>query len=76
MPPTTDVLLLVGLLLDQGNLRMLIVGLKETIDIDIAPALGKRDVIQFIEVLITKKEKAVPKKCGLNDLELIITQLP
>ena len=56
VPPATYVLLLVGLLFDQGNLRMLAVGLKETIDIDVAPALSKCNVIQLIEGLITMKE--------------------
>ena len=55
---------------------MLAVGLKETIDIDVAPALSKCNVIQLIEGLITKKEEPMPEKRRLDGMELIITQVP
>ena len=76
MPPAADVLLLVGLLFDQGNLRMLTVRLEETVDIDITPAFGKCDVIQLTEALITKKEKSMANERRLDGLKLLIPQLP
>ena len=76
MPPTADVLLLVGLLFDQGNLRMLTVRLEEPVDIDITPAFGKCDVIQLTEALITEKKKSMTDERRLDRLKLLITQLP
>ena len=59
MPGAADVLFLVGLFYDLGNLWVVFQGFEKTVDVDRAPALGKSNVLLRCEILAAKKDHRI-----------------
>ena len=72
MPGRTDIAFLVGLLAHFGNHRIIIGRLEEAIDVDIAPAFGKGDVLLRSELLVAQKNHAIVDEGLAQFRELLI----
>ncbi len=72
MPGGTDIAFLIGLLAHLGNHRIIIGRLEEAIDVDIAPALRKSDVLLRSEFLVTQENHAVVDEGLAQFRELLI----
>ena len=74
VPAAADIVLLVHVLGDQRDLRIVRVGCEELVDVDLAEAAGEVDMILLGNALITEENEAVLGKGFVNGVELRVAE--
>ena len=66
MPITADVLNLIRGFINQRDLWVIRMGFKKSIGINLAPALGKADMVGLCQILVSKNQESMLRKSGFE----------